>query len=59
MNKDQVKGRIEEAKGKTKESVGKATGNKELQRRGIAEKAVGKVKGAYGDLKQDIKEAKR
>ena len=34
MNKDQVKGRIEEAKGAVKEVAGKAVGNKELEIKG-------------------------
>ena len=34
MNMDQVKGRIEEAKGAIKEVAGKAVGNKELEIKG-------------------------
>jgi uncharacterized protein YjbJ (UPF0337 family) len=34
MNKNQIKGRIKEAKGKGKELTGKAVGNKQLQREG-------------------------
>ena len=55
MNKDQVKGRTQEAKGKTKETAGKAVGNEKLQSKGTVEKAGGKTQGAYGDLKQDLK----
>lgn len=57
MNKDQVKGRINEATGKIKEVVGKAIGNKGLKRKGIIEKARGTVQAGYGDLKENIKKA--
>ena len=55
MNKDQVKGHIEEAKGKVKKVAGKLVGNKELEQGGIIQNAAGQVEAAYGDLKQDIK----
>jgi uncharacterized protein YjbJ (UPF0337 family) len=57
MNKDQVKGRIHEAKGKVKEVAGKVVGNKELEVKGKAEKAAGKVQGKFGDLKSDVKKS--
>jgi uncharacterized protein YjbJ (UPF0337 family) len=57
MNKDQVKGRIEEAKGKVKEVAGKAVGNVALENKGNAQKISGKVQAAVGDLKEDIKDA--
>jgi uncharacterized protein YjbJ (UPF0337 family) len=55
MNKDQVKGRIEEAKGKLKEVVGKATGNKTTQLKGKVERVVGKTQASYGDAKEQLK----
>ncbi len=57
MNKDQVKGRVEQAKGAGKERVGKAVGNKELEQKGKAQKIGGKVQAGYGDLKKDIKDS--
>ncbi len=57
MNEDQVKGRVEQTKGKTKEAVGKAVGNKELEREGELEDAGGKVRKGYGDVKEDIKKS--
>ena len=57
MNKDQVKGRVHEAKGKVKEVAGKVVGDKELEIKGKVENALGKVQGKYGDLKSDIKKA--
>ena len=55
MNKDQVKGRVEEAKGKAKETVGHVTGDAERESRGTSEKVAGKIQKTYGDVKEDIK----
>jgi uncharacterized protein YjbJ (UPF0337 family) len=55
MNKDQVKGRIAEVKGKAEKAAGKATGNKDLEKKGIIQNAKGKVQAGYGDLKDEIK----
>ena len=57
INKDQVKGRAEEAQGKVKEVVGKAVGNKELEAKGSVQKHVGAFQAKAGDLKEDIKKA--
>ena len=57
MNKDQVKGRVEEAKGSVKEATGKAVGNKDLEARGTVDKAAGKAQSTYGDAKEKVKSA--
>lgn len=57
MNKDQAKGRIEEATGKVKEVTGKLVGNEDLEIKGQIQKSDGIVQSAYGDLKEDIKDA--
>jgi uncharacterized protein YjbJ (UPF0337 family) len=59
MNKDQAKGRIEEAKGKVKEVAGNLVGNDDLELKGKIQKSGGKVQAAYGDLKQDVKDASK
>ena len=56
MNKDQVKGRVEEAKGKIKEVAGRTVGNADLESRGTRQKVGGTVRKTYGDLKQDVKD---
>lgn len=56
MNKDQVKGRINEAEGKAKEIAGKVF-SKDVENKGKLQNARGKVQAAYGDLKEDIKKA--
>ena len=57
MNKEQVKGRYEEAKGAVKEVAGKAVGNKDLEAEGNIQKNVGKVEAGVADLREDIKKA--
>jgi len=59
MNKDQAKGRIEEATGKVKEVAGNLVGNDDLELKGKIQKSGGKVQAAYGDLKEDIKDASK
>jgi uncharacterized protein YjbJ (UPF0337 family) len=56
MNKDQVRGRITEAKGKVKEVTGKAF-SKNLTSKGRMQKARGKVQATYGDLKENVRNA--
>lgn len=56
MSEDQVKGRIEEAKGTVKEVVGKLLDDKDLEVEGNVQKNVGKVQAGFGDLKEDVKD---
>ncbi len=58
MNKDQVKGTAAQAKGKVQEVAGKAVGNKNLEAKGAANQVVGKIQGAVGDTKEQIKKVK-
>ncbi|MES2099074.1 MAG: CsbD family protein [Pseudomonadota bacterium] len=57
MNKDQIKGRVEQVKGSIKETTGKIVGNESLEAEGKVDKAVGKTQATYGDLKEDVKDA--
>ena len=56
MNKDQVKGRVEEAKGSVKEAAGKVVGNPNLEAEGKVDQAAGKVQSGYGDAKDKVKD---
>lgn len=58
MNKDQVKGRVKQTKGKAKEIAGKIVGNDKLKVKGKVEKLAGKVQAGYGDLKNSVKKAR-
>jgi uncharacterized protein YjbJ (UPF0337 family) len=57
VNKDQVEGRVKEAKGKIKEVAGKLVGNEKLQVKGKIQKTLGEAQAKYGDVKQDVKDA--
>jgi uncharacterized protein YjbJ (UPF0337 family) len=58
MNKDQVEGRVDEAKGKAKEITGKVLDDKGMEVKGNVQKNVGKAQSGFGDLKKDIQKGK-
>ena len=51
MNKDQAKGHLKDMAGKARSKVGKMTGNRSEQAKGMANRAEGKVQKGVGDLK--------
>ena len=57
VNKDQVKGRVNEAEGKIKETAGKIVGNEKLEAKGTVQKVLGKAQAKYGDAKQKVTNA--
>lgn len=59
INKDQVKGRAKEAKGKIKEVTGKLLRNENLEAKGKVQKILGEAQAKFGDVKQDVKESKK
>ena len=59
INKDQVKGRVEEAKGKVNEVTGKLVGNEKLEVKGKVQKIVGEAEAKFADLKQGRKDPKK
>jgi uncharacterized protein YjbJ (UPF0337 family) len=52
MNKHQVKGRVEQAKGAVKEGTGRVLDNERLEAEGMIDKTVGKAQAEYGDAKE-------
>lgn len=54
MNRDQVKGRIDNAKGHLKEAAGRASGDTQLESEGKVDKAAGKTQSKIGDAKRKI-----
>lgn len=56
MNKDQVKGRVEQLTGKVKEVTGKVVGNDRLETEGVASQVKGKVQAGFGDAKEHAKD---
>jgi len=57
VNKDQVKGRLNETEGKVKEVVGKVVGNEDLEIKGNVQKNLGVIQGTLGDVEEDIKKS--
>jgi len=55
VNKDQIKGRVNEAEGKAKEVAGKMVGNKTLELKGGVQRALGEAQAKFGDVKQKMK----
>jgi uncharacterized protein YjbJ (UPF0337 family) len=57
MNEDQVKGKIDKAKGYVKEKTGEITNDRDLEAEGAAERASGKLREGYGDVKEKAGDA--
>ena len=57
MNKQQIQGAAQKAKGAVKEAAGKAVGNNKLRAKGAADKVVGAAKKAAGDVKAAVHKA--
>jgi uncharacterized protein YjbJ (UPF0337 family) len=55
VDKDRIRGSAEQAKGKVKEVVGKATGDSKLESEGKADQLKGKVRNAVGGLKDTLR----
>jgi uncharacterized protein YjbJ (UPF0337 family) len=52
--KDEIGGKIHEAKGKIKEQVGRATNNSDLETEGTTEKIAGKIQHIIGQVEKVI-----
>ena len=50
--KDNAEGKMHQAKGKIKETVGELVGNRDLEAEGKAENSEGKIQEAVGDVKK-------
>jgi len=59
INKDQVKGHVEEAKGAIKEAAGKLVGNPSLEVKGNIEKNLGKSQAKIGDVREALKKVEK
>jgi len=57
MDKDRIKGKIEDAAGRAKRQVGEWTGDEKTQAEGLAEQAKGKLHNAVGKIKDEAREA--
>ncbi len=57
MDKDQVKGAINDAAGRAKRQVGEWTGDTDAQLEGAAQQIKGKAQKAWGDVKEAARDA--
>jgi uncharacterized protein YjbJ (UPF0337 family) len=53
-NEQQNEGRMEQARGTIKETVGDLTDNERMQREGEYDKAKGNIREGVGDLREDV-----
>jgi uncharacterized protein YjbJ (UPF0337 family) len=58
MNKDQVKGAVNDAAGRAKRQAGEWTGNRDTQAEGAAQQLKGKFQKTVGDLKEAARKAR-
>jgi uncharacterized protein YjbJ (UPF0337 family) len=58
MDKDQVKGTLDDAAGRVKRQVGEWTGDTETQVEGAAQQVKGKAEKAWGNVKETARDAK-
>ena len=59
MNKDNLKGSIDDAAGRAKRQIGEWTGDTETQADGAAQQVKGKVEKAWGNVKDAVNDASR
>jgi uncharacterized protein YjbJ (UPF0337 family) len=57
VDKDRIKGSMEQGKGKVKEVAGKVTGDAKTESEGKADQIKGKVQNTVGGLKDKAREA--
>ena len=56
-NKDELEGKLEQAKGAAKETVGRAINDRDLEVEGNADRTGGKVQEGFGKAKRKVGEA--
>jgi uncharacterized protein YjbJ (UPF0337 family) len=57
MNKDEVEGKWDKAKGSVKENVGRAINDRDMETEGAGDQAKGNVKEGFGKARRNIGEA--
>lgn len=56
-NRDEIEGKFDQAKGKTKEVVGRAIDDRDLEAEGNADRVGGNVQEGFGKTKRKVGEA--
>ena len=57
MNRDEIRGKAEKAKGYIKEETGEAVNDPDLEAEGRGERAAGKLREGFGKTKRKVGEA--
>lgn len=55
-NRDEMEGKLDQAKGSVKENVGGAIGDREMETEGQADRAGGNIQEGYGTAKRKVGE---
>ena len=56
-NRDEVEGKLDQAKGKAKETIGRAINDRDLEAEGNADRVSGNVQEGFGTAKRRVGEA--
>jgi uncharacterized protein YjbJ (UPF0337 family) len=56
-NRDELEGKFDQAKGATKETIGRATNDRDLEEEGNVDRAGGKVQEGFGKARRKVGEA--
>ena len=56
-NSDEIEGKFDQAKGAVKDKVGEATGDRELEVEGEADRASGNIQEGFGTARRKVGEA--
>jgi uncharacterized protein YjbJ (UPF0337 family) len=59
MNKDRIKGKIEEIKGDVKQRIGGARKDRSSEAEGWLEEKKGQIRGGVGEVKDEMKRERR
>ncbi len=57
MDKDRIKGKVDDVAGRAKRQVGEWTGDEDAQAEGTAQQVKGKVQTAWGKTKDAVRDA--
>jgi len=56
-NRDEIEGKLDQAKGKTKQTIGRALDDRDLENEGHADHTAGKVEEGFGKARRKVGEA--
>lgn len=54
MNRDELEGKLDQAKGEVKQAFGHATDNQELHDEGVVDEASGKIQEGFGQARRKV-----